>query len=281
VRALVLAHREQPQPNDNQPPPPSTQPKPHIETAQAQGDWGEMPTEHITSAPLRKLPIENNAFVAPQTSTPSRNAGQQTSQCSGPQPGEKTNVHWFKTLSSPSRQNQPLTLKYKGQKKHRSMLHLILLDTSASTIAHNALAKAKGLVAGISQQAYLAREHLAVFAFGNQRCEWLLPPQRAVKDCRSQLNIVPAGGGTPLRIALNKAQQWIKRYKQQTPGTPLHVYLLTDGRSTETVSDLLWQEQTTVIDIESRPVPLGKCKQLAQQLGAQYISIQQIPELTS
>jgi len=277
VRPLVLKHRQtSPQPPDSAPPPQSPPPaKPqHVKAANPQGDWGQMPSEQVKAGPIKRLAMPANAPAREKATTTQtafvRTGQQQISQRQGAHPGPLTAINWFKTFAS-SKHTPHLQPIFKHHRPHQTRLHLILLDTSGSTMAHHALAKAKGLVAGISEQAYLAREHCAVMVFGNQTCDWLIKPQRAPQDCRPLLNLTPAGGGTPLRTALIQAQQWIQRFTRQCPTQHLHTWLFTDGRVSDGLQDLHWTTPTTLVDMETHAVPLGRSQRLAAQLKAEYV----------
>ena len=149
----------------------------------------------------------------------------------------------------------------------------MLLDTSGSTLANNLLSQAKSAVLGIAGQAYLAREQLAIISFGNQKTETLLPCVRAPKDLRQFLDTIPAGGGTPLREALLKASHYIQALLKKSPDLSLATYLLTDGRTTQSLDDIQLQGDCTVIDLENSAVKRGKARELALSLNARYVAL--------
>ncbi len=179
--------------------------------------------------------------------------------------------NWFHTLIASAGLWPPKSLRFKRRQSGKSVLHLILLDTSASTLTHNSFGKAKGMILALSQQAYLQREQLCILGFGNGEVNELLPKIRAPKQIHDFLQGISAGGGTPFRDALKQAQTYFKKLKRQMPNLAVHSYVLTDGRSNQSVNDINLGYNCVVIDTEQSQVKHGRAKNIAQQLGAQYL----------
>ena len=154
-----------------------------------------------------------------------------------------------------------------------ALLHLVLLDTSASLLKQQLLAQAKAVVVAIAQQAYLKREQLAILGFGNQQVAVLLPQQKAPKYLSTYLQRIMALGGTPLRKVLQQARQFQQRHYRKYPESSMHTYLLTDGRTTQTVADVSLLSHSVVIDLEQSPIKRGRCQVIAQTLGADYFPL--------
>jgi magnesium chelatase subunit D len=184
-------------------------------------------------------------------------------------------IDWFRTLVAAENleAGRLRVLRSKPAPQNHLTFNCILLDTSASTLSRKALAQAKGLVLGIAETAYLAREHLAILSFGNQRVDWIMRPRRAPKDCSPCLAQIQGGGGTPLRRALQAAQHMLARLQRRHPQLRCRTFLLTDGRSRDPVSDIAWASPLWVIDTERSQVRLNRCKQLALQLHARYLAL--------
>jgi len=143
------------------------------------------------------------------------------------------------------------------------------------------LSKAKGAVLQIANQAYLKREQLTILAFGNDTVDTILPRVRAPKNIRASLDQIKAGGGTPLLSALKRAQIYLDNLLKKMPDLVINSYLITDGRSKQTVKDIKLPGECTLIDIESSAVKRGRAKQIAQQLGASYLALSGLPPLSS
>ncbi|WP_435104909.1 AAA family ATPase [Arhodomonas sp. AD133] len=248
------------------------------------GDWGGMPPQAVSPQGRRHLPRETAPAEPPPRTAAKPPAAPSAEQGAGPAQGRRhTNtaapdanrVDWFRTLAAPEnhRGEGLRTLRYRPPRQAPTTLNCVLLDTSASTLSHRALAQAQAVVLGIAERAYRAREQLAILAFGNERADWVLPPRRAPKDCAIHLEHLPAGGGTPLREALLTARQRIDRLMRRHPGLACRTYLLTDGRSRDAVDDIALPPRVWVIDTEQARVPLGRCRVLARQLQAEYLPL--------
>ena len=152
-------------------------------------------------------------------------------------------------------------------------MHLVLLDTSASTLRNNRLAIAKAVILQIAEQAYLAREQLGILGFGNQRVQTLLPRKRAPKALRQLLDQVEGGGGTPLRRVVEQAIRYQRRLRLSQPELRLRNYLITDGKSSASLAGLGLDGDTMLIDIESSRVKRGRGSEFAATLNATYLPL--------
>ncbi len=180
----------------------------------------------------------------------------------------KKSINWFATLMHSVKQWPTLNVKYKQPQSKREMLHLVLLDTSGSTLSHTLSARAKACVLEISKNAYLNREAIEILGFGNNQVQQLLGKVKAPKELSEMLNNVSVAGGTPLRKVLQEAKLLLAR-KKSLAGH-VQCYLITDGRSRSQVDDIDLGVPTVLIDTENTPVKRGRGSQLAQQLKAEY-----------
>lgn len=196
-------------------------------------------------------------------------------------------INWFSSLLSNRGQWPMKKLSFQPKRQSQPVLHLVLLDTSASTLTQaggiqtgstqqGLLAQAKAVVLQIAQQAYLKRQQLAIIGFGNHQVELLFQKKKAPKDLQHWLEQLPAGGGTPLRQALEQAQSYLKQLLQRQPELLSKSYLLTDGRSTCSLSGLSLPGDAILIDTEQGTVKRGRGAELAQQLGAQYLPFEHL-----
>ena len=211
---------------------------------------------------------------------------------------QSESVNWFKTLVHNRGKSTFEKLIFQPRRQAKPVLHLVLLDTSASVLSFDGagfdgagfdkavpetgiaksgrLAKAKAILLAIAQEAYLKRQQLAVLGFGNETTAVLLPRKRAPKELYQWVEALTAGGGTPLRQAIEDATVYLKQAIQRQPGLNSRCYLLTDGRSTCSLQDLKLPGETVLIDTEQSVVKRGRGQELAQQLGAQYLPVAQL-----
>ncbi|PID45998.1 MAG: magnesium chelatase [Proteobacteria bacterium] len=253
-------------------------------------DWGSLPPQQQQAQAIEPHPdIHLNSITAaaqPAPTWPGQSAQariaagkQKGAQIGSGRPGKQdaTQVDWFKTLTRHAiHDSNDLSngkLCFKKARSGKTVLHLILLDTSASTLAAQAFAKAKGVVLKIAEQAYLLREQLAILSFGSDQVKWLLPQVRAPKQLDPLLSQTPAGGGTPIRDVLTQAQNYLLGIKRKHPDITIYTYLLTDGRTRQTVNGLHLEGHCTVIDTEQATVKRGRATDIAAALGATYFTI--------
>jgi len=271
VEELVLLHRRRANPPSSSTPPPQAPsfqrpPEPSAESSSSssEGDWGSMASEQQqASAELRRLPLSADGAV-----TAVAQQGKPSSQRS-------QKPHWFATIARNRGRWPWQSLAWQKQRQRPQQLHVVLLDRSASTLGERAFAQAKGVVAGLAQQAYLARQQLLVIGFGNQTVEELLPRQRAPKTL-AFLEDLTAAGGTPLREALSDLQRRCRRWLQAEPELQLVHYLISDGRSRQSLAEMILPGRTLVIDSEVAAVKRGRCREIAALLQAEYWPLAQL-----
>ena len=279
VEALVLCHRRED--DQSSPTPPSSKSfKRPAETQSSQsgmGDWGSMKLVQQESDSGSLFELLTKADATKKNGHGlldlfTRSTGQSTRGSKNTTlPGHKPD--WFATLVNCLGSWPPQNLIMQKTRRSEAVLHLVMLDTSASTIKHRQFAKAKAAILKIADQAYLQRHQITILGFGNQAVETLLTRKRAPKALKKLLDNVRAGGGTPLREVVEQAYQYQAQLIKQMPDLKIRNYLLTDGKTSQPLSGLRLIGETTLIDIEQSAVKRGKSRQLAQILGAHYLPL--------
>ena len=247
-----------------------------------EGDWGGMaPQQMKGTIPFDVLPFGENLPVQPNTSTPSglslfaRQKGK-TSQGSQRSTANSHQKDWFATLLANAGQWPPKVLKLRKRKKGQANLHVVLFDTSGSTLQGEVFARAKGVLATITQQAYLKREQIAVFGFGNNAISPLMARVRAPKQIEDWLAQISAAGGTPIREGVEKVAEYCRVIKQQHSELAMRIYIISDGRSRASLQAIKFPGECVWVDTEQASVPRGRGKTFARQLGAIYVSLQDL-----
>ncbi|MDO6593609.1 AAA family ATPase [Neptuniibacter sp. 1_MG-2023] len=296
VEALVLAHRRKVEPtsSDKQPPSSSEQNKPpsspqtqhrfkrpddshrergedgqknSIESSGGEGDWGpmsaQMEQQKTADITLNVESVQASGTMARSSSKPNALTMSESSK----------RPDWYATLISSLPSWPPEKLRFKPKKQSDDILHLILLDTSASTLQAEGFAHAKAALLQISQQAYIAREKITLFGFGNSRVDRLLSKVRAPKELREWLDQLSAGGGTPMRAAFLEAQVYLQKLLRQNPQLQIRSYVLTDGRSSSSLEGVQLPGELVWIDTELSQIKRGKGPRFAQTLNATYLSL--------
>jgi len=155
---------------------------------------------------------------------------------------------------------------------------MILLDTSASSLNQQALNLTKGVIIGLGESIYLARQRLSLIQFGNNQVNTICHHTRPPKNIQQTIDGMTAGGGTPLRGALLHAQQQLKDMKKRRPNEWQSLYIFTDGRSQEPYADIHFASDTLLfVDTELNPIPLARCQTMAQFFNAEYVRLTNIP----
>jgi magnesium chelatase subunit D len=170
-------------------------------------------------------------------------------------------------------------------------LILFVVDASGSMAAQRRMEALKGAVLNLLTDAYQRRDQVAVVAFRGQQAELLLAPTRSVDLAEQRLRELPTGGRTPLPHALQLACETLQR--AAVGGTPLPplLVLLTDGRANVPLaaSGDPWRETLAlaeelaarrtpalVIDTEQGYLRLGRAAQLAEALGADCLTLEEL-----
>jgi len=277
---------EQTQPSFNSEPQTDTAESPSnaqdVDSSGSEGDWGSMAPQQQRSAHLN---ADLNTWAAQsEAKANSAKAADAIRELVGRKAGPSKQGHhcshtvspkpnWFGTLIKNHGIWPPKTLRFQPARTGLSVLHLVVLDTSASTLGQGAESLGKGAVLKIAEQAYLQREQLSIFGFGNNQVEHLLPKVRAPKALRDWLDALPVAGGTPMRAAVEQVQNYLHKLQRQDAALEIRTYIITDGRSSARLDDLTLPGELVWIDIEQSAVKRGRGAQLADQLNAQYLPL--------
>jgi len=168
-------------------------------------------------------------------------------------------------------------------------LILFVVDASGSMAAQRRMEAVKGSVLALLTDAYQRRDEVAVIAFRGPKAQLQLAPTRSVERAEQGLSQLPTGGRTPLPHALQLALETLA--SRGTEGAPPLLVLLTDGKANIALSEGgdPWRESLAmagllaeravpalVIDTETGYLKLGRAAQLAQALGAQCLTLEQL-----
>ncbi|WP_390343240.1 VWA domain-containing protein [Variovorax boronicumulans] len=144
---------------------------------------------------------------------------------------------------------QAAHLRHRPQEARSGALHCFLLDCSASMRHDGQLARAKGQLLALMQEAYQRRDHVALLCFAGDVVELRLPPRRASAWNDDWVAPIAAGGGTPLALGVLRAQQLLAKHESRQRW----LWLLTDGRSNESPARPAAADVACVMDFRARP----------------------------
>ena len=257
-------------------------------TEETDGDWGKMSPQQLKTAELVNIDLPNTGAKR-QKNMPKkyssslvskirhRSENQFSSNLSSHTMGQSRNqsnkVNWLSSLLTNAGQWPLQQLKFYQTRKTQIVVHLVLIDTSASTLKNNLFAQAKAIILELAETAYTNREQLSIIGFGNQTVETLLPRQRAPKAIKELLDVIPASGGTPFREALEYAEKFHRQHKKQTPNIRIKTYIITDGKTRQSFSNINLGDDAILIDIEKSAVKRGKGQHIARGLNASYVPL--------
>ncbi len=166
-------------------------------------------------------------------------------------------------------------------------LVIFVVDASGSMAARDRMAAVSGATLSLLRDAYQRRDKVAVITFRQQEARLLLPPTTSAHIAGARLARFDTGGKTPLAEGLLAARELIVREKARDRARRSLVVVLTDGRATAGPNPLgrsriaaarLVAEgaAAVVVDCETSYVRLGLAGQLARQLGAPVVRLEQL-----
>ena len=164
---------------------------------------------------------------------------------------------------------------------------ILAVDASGSMGAETRMEAAKGAVLGLLLDAYQRRDRVALVTFRDDGAEVVLRPTGSVEVAKARLTELPTGGRTPLAAGIHAALG----LAQHPADRPLLV-LVSDGRATaapdgqdpmvaakEAAAEVRRRNvPAVVVDAEDGPTRLGLAAELAEAMGARYLTL---PELSA
>ncbi|MGY0500583.1 magnesium chelatase subunit D family protein [Nocardia sp. FBN12] len=166
-------------------------------------------------------------------------------------------------------------------------LVVFVVDASGSMAARDRLTAVTGAIVTLLRDAYQRRDKVAVISVRGSEAELVLPPTSSVDIAVRRLAGMRTGGKTPLAAGLLKAREVIAREHVRDPRRRPMLVLLTDGRATggtdplpraRTAAKLIAAEGHTamVIDCERGMIRLGLAAELARDLRARYLRLNEL-----
>lgn len=203
-------------------------------------------------------------------------------------------LHLFATLLSAAERAGAGPLRPRPDDVRRAVregregnLVIFVVDASGSMAARDRMSAVSGAALSLLRDAYQRRDKVAVITFRQQEARLLLPPTSSAHIAGRRLASFDTGGKTPLAEGLLVARELIVREKARDRARRSLVVVLTDGRATAG-PDPLGRSRTAaarlvaegaaavVVDCETSLVRLGLAEQLARQLGAPAIRLEEL-----
>jgi magnesium chelatase subunit D len=204
-------------------------------------------------------------------------------------------LHVFATLLSAAEQSAgagplrpgPDDVRRAVREGREGNLVIFVVDASGSMAARDRMAAVSGATLSLLRDAYQRRDKVAVITFRRHEARLLLPPTSSAHIAGRRLARFDTGGKTPLAEGLLAAHQLVMRERVRDRARRPLVVLLTDGRATGG-RDPLGRSRiaaarlvaegvaAVVVDCETSYVRLGLAGQLARQLGAPAVRLEQL-----
>lgn len=151
----------------------------------------------------------------------------------------------------------------------------------------------KGAVLALLQDAYQQRDRVGVISFRGPKAEILLEATNSVELAEKKLNRLPTGGRTPLAHALVLAQDALRQVLLQNAEQAALLIILSDGKGNVPLPEApigdAWKQTeqtasslasftipTLFLDTDSGHVRVGRGKELAELLGADYLVLDEL-----
>ncbi|WP_031526457.1 magnesium chelatase subunit D family protein [Dyadobacter crusticola] len=166
-------------------------------------------------------------------------------------------------------------------------LILFVVDASGSMSAGKRMEAVKGSVLSLLEDAYQKRDTVGVISFRGLKAEVLLEPTASTERAIMAMQSLPTGGRTPLAHALQLAQELLTSYQSRSGIKPFLV-ILSDGKANVPLpgGGDPWSQtvqiaaqisglniQSLVLDTEKGYLRFGRAAELAQALGAECLSL--------
>ena len=166
-------------------------------------------------------------------------------------------------------------------------LVIFVVDASGSMAARDRMAAVTGAALSLLRDAYQRRDKVAVITFRSTGARLVLPPTASAYTASRRLHRLDTGGTTPLAEGLLAARDVVIRERARDRTRRPLVVVLTDGRATGG-PDPLGRSRlaarrfaaegaaAVVVDCETSYVRLGLAIELASQLGAPVLRLEQL-----
>ncbi|GAA3725066.1 putative cobaltochelatase [Salinactinospora qingdaonensis] len=164
-------------------------------------------------------------------------------------------------------------------------LVLFCVDASGSMAARQRMRAVKGAALSLLLDAYQRRDKVGIVTFRGDGADLALPPTSSVEAGARRLRELRTGGRTPLAAGLLRAAEVLRVERVRDPRRRPLLIVVTDGKATHGGVDSAlragaWlraqRVEGVVVDCESGPVRLGLAAQLAGEMAATPVRLDEL-----
>ncbi|OBK25251.1 magnesium chelatase subunit D family protein [Mycobacterium asiaticum] len=299
AQAAADAQRE-PEPEPD-PDPPGGGRSASADSPAQQRNYQASPQPPRPSAPPSKvfrtkaLTVPGVGEGAPGRRSRARNASGSVIAAADPADPDGHGLHLFATVLSAAENAcaagplalRPNDLRRAVREGREGNLVIFVVDASGSMAARDRMAAVGGATLSLLRDAYQRRDKVAVITFRGHAATLLLPPTSSAHIAGRRLARFDTGGRTPLAEGLLAARELVVRERVRDRARRPLVVVLTDGRATAGPDPLSRSRiaakrlvaegaAAVVVDCETSFVRLGLAGQLARQLGAPVMRLEQL-----
>lgn len=183
-------------------------------------------------------------------------------------------LDWPATLARKGpRPLRPADLVWRAVPPEPACLHVIVLDASGSMLRRGRLARAKTVALLLVQRAARRDQHVALLLASGYGAQVLQPPAPARRALGVTVRAVRGGGGTPLTVALQRAETLAQAWARRFGGRARRVlWLLTDGQVRQEPPRPAF-EVCVVVDADDDQPALGQARQWAHRWQAHHVAL--------
>jgi magnesium chelatase subunit D len=178
-------------------------------------------------------------------------------------------------------------LRVATREGQESNLVLFCVDASGSMAARRRMEQVKTAILSLLLDAYQRRDKVGLVTFRGSTADLALPPTYSVDIAASRLEVLPAGGRTPLAEGLLEAARVLDLERVRDPRRRPLLVVVTDGRATSGSAAVERSRQAAgllaeggvdslVVDCESGGFRLGLAAVLAEHLNAEHVPISEV-----
>lgn len=183
---------------------------------------------------------------------------------------------------------RPEDIRVKVRERRTGSSILFVVDASASMGAMRRMAAVKGAILSLLNDAYQKRDRVGLVVFKGVGAELKLNFTRSVAFAQKQLAVLATNGKTPLAQGLTLARAVVAAGRLKDKETLPVIVLVTDGRATyppgAAVEEALEAARAiaaariraVVVDTEQGAFRLGFARNIAINMGAQALSIEEL-----